>query len=91
MTTTNRHEPAAQRGLAPRSGPVADVNGTNVPRHSDPMHDHWDEAWRLGYAAAVRDAVEAVRRTCGHTKYEGCPPCPHDDAVAAIEALGGER
>ena len=43
------------------------------------------------YAAAVSDAVEAVSRTCGHTKYEGCPPCPHDDAVAAIEALGGEQ
>ena len=45
----------------------------------------------LGYAAAVRDAVEAVSRTCGHTKYEGCPPCAHDDAVAAIEGLEVKR
>ena len=51
----------------------------------------YDEGRRDGYAAALRDAVEAVK---------GCP-CPQgyathkcscwSDAVAAIEALGGER
>lgn len=35
----------------------------------------------------VNRAREAVYRTCGHTKYEGCSPCAHDDAAAAIDAL----
>lgn len=42
-------------------------------------------------AAVIRDVVAAIYRTCGHTKYAGCSPCAHDDAVAAIEALGGEQ
>lgn len=41
----------------------------------------------LSYNKALRDAVEAVSRRCGHTKYEGCLPCLHDEAVSAIEAL----
>lgn len=44
-----------------------------------------------GYAAALRDAVAAIYRTCGHTKYEGCSPCPHDEAVTAIKALRKEQ
>lgn len=38
---------------------------------------------------ALCDARDAVRLVCGHTKYEGCRPCPHDDAVAAIDGLRG--
>ena len=43
--------------------------------------------------ARVLDAArEAVMRTCGHTKYEGCSPCAHDDALAAIDGMarGGQ-
>lgn len=43
--------------------------------------------WGRGYDDALDDARAAVARMCGHTKYEGCVPCHHDDAVAAIEAL----
>jgi hypothetical protein len=43
-----------------------------------------------GRAEALREAREAVYRTCGHTKYEGCSPCAHDDAADAIDALGGQ-
>ena len=38
-------------------------------------------------AKTLDAAREAVMRTCGHTKYEGCSPCLHDDAIAAIDAL----
>lgn len=36
-------------------------------------------------AAALREAVDAVRGI------DSCPECSVDEAVAAIEALGGER
>lgn len=42
---------------------------------------------RRGWNEALDAAREAVMRTCGHTKYEGCSPCLHDDALAAIDAL----
>ena len=45
-----------------------------------------DGRWR-GWTEALDAAREAVMRTCGHTKYEGCSPCLHDDATAAIDAL----
>jgi hypothetical protein len=45
------------------------------------------QAYRNGRADALAEAREAVYRTCGHTKYEGCLPCAHDDAAAAIDAL----
>ncbi len=43
-----------------------------------------------GYERGLRDAVEAVTRTCAHTKYEGYLPCQHDDAITAIDALRNE-
>ena len=43
--------------------------------------------YTIGYEEALDAAREAVTRTCGHTKYEGCSPCLHDDAIAAIDAL----
>ena len=42
-------------------------------------------------AEAFAEVVEALTALCAHTKYEGCLPCPHDDAVAAIKGLGGEQ
>lgn len=48
-----------------------------------------DGRWR-GWDEALDAAREAVMRTCGHTKYEGCSPCLHDDARAAIDALREE-
>jgi hypothetical protein len=43
------------------------------------------------YLEGRKDALSAARaavyRTCGHTKYEGCSPCAHDDAAAAIDAI----
>lgn len=42
----------------------------------------------MAYGIALEDAVKAITRLCHHTKYEGCYPCPHDDSVHAIEALG---
>lgn len=59
---------------------------------SDRMSDNEYESGRAaGYAAALRDAVEAVVRLCAHTKYEGYAPCPHDEAVTAIKALRKEQ
>lgn len=44
------------------------------------------------YAAGQRDmlarCVEAVYRSCGHTKFEGCAPCAHDDVAATLRTLG---
>ena len=42
----------------------------------------------MAYDIALQDATKAITRLCHHTKYEGCSPCPHDDAVHAIEQLG---
>lgn len=53
--------------------------------------DGYKACAEAGYAAALRDAVAAIYRTCGHTKYEGCSPCPHDEAVTAIKALRKEQ
>ena len=47
------------------------------------LPDEWDRA----YAAGLDAARTAVIRTCHHTKYEGCRPCSHDTAAAAIDAL----
>ena len=50
----------------------------------------YDEGRRDGYAAAMRDAVEAVKAALtdddGYVRQSEL-----DDAVAAIEALGGQR
>lgn len=50
----------------------------------------YDEGRRDGYAAALRDAVEAVKAALtdddGYVRQSEL-----DDAVAAIETLGGER
>ena len=35
----------------------------------------------------LKEAREAVARTCGHTKHQGGRSCAHDDAIAAIDAL----
>ena len=45
-----------------------------------------DGRWR-GWTDALNTAREAVARTCHHTKYDGCRPCSHDTAAAAIDAL----
>ena len=69
---------------------------------SDVLYDEWDRAYEEGRAAALRDAVEAVKALApmlNVAKWEGgydCCGCStlhqlHDDAVAAIETLGGER
>lgn len=29
-------------------------------------------------------AVQRVEAICAHTKYEGCPPCSHSEAAAAV-------
>lgn len=42
--------------------------------------------WRTGQWGSGCPCTPRYR-ACGHTKYEGCAPCAHDDAVAAIEAL----
>ena len=57
------------------------------------VNDEWvrDYGGHRAFALGVQAAWEAVMRTCGHTKYEGCSPCLHDDALAAIDALREEK
>ena len=64
---------------------------------SDPGQDKWGYEPPVRpcdcsrFAEVRRDALdaarEAVTRTCHHTKYDGCRPCSHDTAAAAIDAL----
>ena len=44
-----------------------------------------------GYKEALRDAVDAVKALPPVRTFSGDPAVRHDEAVAAIEALGGER
>lgn len=39
---------------------------------------------------AIRDCIAEVYRSCGHTKYEGCRPCAHDDVANDLTALLAE-
>jgi hypothetical protein len=59
---------------------IARVRQDEAALHGYRLHD---PAFIKGLSAARA----AVYRTCGHTKYEGCSPCAHDDAVAAIDGL----
>ena len=47
----------------------------------------YDEGRRDGYAAALRDAVEAVKLSCS----ADIELVERSEVIAAIEALGGER
>ena len=47
----------------------------------------WEQGFEEGRTAGLDAAREAVTRTCHHTKYDGCRPCSHDTAAAAIDAL----
>ena len=93
--TDDRHEPAVQRGLEALGGPVAGVTGTSVPRHSDPIHDHWDEAHALGYLRGYADgrddgrlvALDAAREAVERVSSLLQPLGP---ALAAIDALREE-
>lgn len=38
-------------------------------------------------ADAIRECIAVVYGSCGHTKYEGWGPCPHEDISAALRAL----
>ena len=51
----------------------------------------WDNGYTHGYAACKSDAVEAVKGVTAYA-YLGTPlsVVQRDEAVAAIEALGGE-
>lgn len=51
----------------------------------------YDEGKRDGYAAALRDAVKAVKSEWAKSRKETGDPPLRMQAVAAIEALGGER
>lgn len=69
------------------------------------MHSAWDHDCNLNdrfgkpscmteFEREIREdererAVQRVYRACGHTKYEGCRPCIHDEIIAALRALGG--
>ena len=48
---------------------------------------HYQQGRKDGYAAALRDAVEAVRLSCS----ADIELVERSDVIATIEALGGER
>ena len=50
----------------------------DMPNFQTYIDDVWDEA--LG------EAIDAIYEDCHHTKFERCPPCPHD--VIAKRVLG---
>ncbi len=51
------------------------------------VKDAAKEAYAFGYAAALRDAVEAVKLSCS----ADIELVERTEVIAAIEALGGER
>jgi len=59
----------------------------------------WDEGWLAGHDAALRNAMNAIKALGPLSQYrkelgdDGHPIfwCEPVDAVAAVEALGGER
>lgn len=40
--------------------------------------DDWDKAIDNLF---IKKIIEAIKSPCYHTKYEGCPPCIHDNAI----------
>lgn len=52
---------------------------------------HWQYTYKDGYAAALRDAVEAVKSVRDHHPNTWPDMVTKERAVAAIEALGGEQ
>lgn len=46
--------------------------------------DDWDKAIDNLF---IKKIVEAIESSCNHTKYKGCPPCPHDIAISRAYAM----
>ncbi len=58
-----------------------------IARVRETWYEAQSEAWEKGYAAALRDAVEAVKLSCS----ADIELVERSEVIAAIEALGSER
>ena len=89
---TMTHDPLCQMPARCQCDLIARVREDERGKWSPMIRDSFID----GYAAALRDAVEAVKSLahevgpCFHNTSVGCT-CVRGEAVAAIEALGGER
>ena len=90
--TLGDHDPLCPRGDIEEAWNGADCVCDLITRVRDEEFTHRITAAvmsaEMAYDIALQDSTKAITRLCHHTKYEGCSPCPHDDAVHAIEQLG---
>lgn len=59
-------------------------NGPHIePEDFERVQGYFDAEWDH----ALDEAVRQILFECGHTKYEGCRPCIHDEIAERVEKL----